>query len=66
MYDVKEVRAELARRGLTSRKICLKAGMNERTFYRKINSGKLSLEETKAISKAAGFDPDTATRLFLL
>lgn len=66
MYDVKEVRAELARRGLTSRKICLKIGMNERTFYRKFNNGKLSLPEAKAISRAAGFDAETAARLFLL
>lgn len=65
MYDAADVKAEIIRRGYTPREICKILSMNERTFYKKLNRGTWYLEEAKALSKAVGFDEETASRLFL-
>ena len=64
MFDANKLRAELALRGRTARQVCVRAGMNERTFYNKLDKGSFKLYEIVKIANAAGFDNKTIMKVF--
>lgn len=65
MYEEKKLRAALAEKETTPRRICLEIGMNERTFYRRMRDGKWNTAQVRAIHQAAGFSPETTCDIFL-
>lgn len=65
MFNKALLNAEFAAHNTTGRKVSQQIGMNERTFYTKMNTGKWSVSEARAIIKTVGIDPMRGAEIFL-
>lgn len=56
MFDVRELRAELARAGYTQKQLAKEIGTTEQTLVRKMRTGKFTTDEVNAITDILRID----------
>jgi AcrR family transcriptional regulator len=65
VFKENELRAEMARAGVSTAELIKKIGINPATFYRKIgNDGSFTREEIGKIIEALHLDGETVERIF--
>jgi len=56
MFNVREMRAEMARAGFTQKKLAQQIGTTEQTLIRKMKTGRFTTDEVNAIIHTLGID----------
>lgn len=65
MYSANKVKAAIVESGKTGRELAKAIDMNERQFYRKLNSGKWYPNEIQRLAKAAEWSIEKTNQIFL-
>jgi hypothetical protein len=65
LYDENKLRGAIVAAGNTPRAVSKLIGMSERTFYRKLKSGKWNTDEVKAIAGATPLSKEATIDIFL-
>lgn len=60
MINANQLRAEIARAGMTQKSVAQSIGMSENTFSKKINSGKFGLDDAEKMIKLLGIQNPNA------
>ena len=64
MYNKNKLIGVIYERGLTGAKIAKEIGTSQRTFYRKLESGKWSRKDIDSISTVVQLDADAIKNIF--